>query len=90
MDDNNGGAECGSTCEEALERLESFLDGELPDADVDEIRAHLTQCYPCTDRASFEEQLRAIVRRDCTDQAPQSLLERIETTLEQGPLPPAR
>lgn len=74
--------ECGNDCEEALRQLGAFLDGELPGADIDEIRYHLTACYPCTERASFEEQIRAIVRRDCTDHAPPTLLVRIEAALE--------
>lgn len=72
---------CGSTCEEALERLEAYLDGELPGADVREIADHLTTCYPCTDRATFEEQLRSLVARNCVENAPASLVERIRTHL---------
>ncbi len=79
---------CGDECSEALDRLEAYLDGELPNADVDELRQHLSACYPCTDRATFEEQLRAIVRRDCSEEAPPRLLGRIEAALQQG-LPPA-
>jgi mycothiol system anti-sigma-R factor len=77
---------CGSSCEEALERLEAYLDGELPDTDVRVIASHLTACYPCTDRATFEEQLRSIVRRDCVDDAPASLVERIRTHLSDLPV----
>jgi len=73
---------CGGGCDEALERLEAYLDGELPDTDVADIASHLSDCYPCTDRATFEEQLRAIVRRDCVEQAPASLLNRIRAELE--------
>lgn len=76
---------CGSSCEEALERLEAYLDGELPDTDVREIASHLTACYPCTDRATFEEQLRSIVRRDCVDDAPTSLVDRIRVHLSDLP-----
>lgn len=79
-----GGASCGDHCQEALERLEAYLDGELPHEDVDDIRHHLAACYPCTDRVSFEEQLRAIVRRECTDEAPPRLLVRIEEALDEG------
>ena len=70
-----------SNCSDALARLEAYLDGELPDADVDQISMHLSDCYPCTDRASFEEQLRAIVRRECVEEAPPALLERIRDHL---------
>ncbi len=73
--------ECGTECREALEQLELLLDGELPAERVDEVREHLTACYPCTDRATFEEQLRAIVRRECVEHAPDSLVERIQVRL---------
>ncbi len=78
-------AACGNDCEDALERLEAYLDGELPGTDVQEIAAHLTACYPCTDRATFEEQLRSIVRRDCVEHAPTSLVDRIRTHLAELP-----
>lgn len=75
---------CGNDCQDALVRLEAFLDGELPGIDIDDLREHLTACYPCTDRASFEEQLRSIVRRDCVEEAPAGLIARIEATLSDG------
>ena len=78
-------AACGDECQEALDQLEAFLDGELPTAKVDDIRQHLTECYPCTDRATFEEQLRAIVRRGCADVAPPYLVDRIREHLTTGP-----
>ena len=74
-------SECGNDCQEALARLERYLDGELPHVSLDEVKEHLTACYPCTDRASFEEQLRAIVRRDCVESAPPTLVLRIRDHL---------
>jgi mycothiol system anti-sigma-R factor len=76
--------DCGPDCQEALARLEAYLDGELPDTQLHEIKDHLTACYPCTDRASFEEQVRALVRRECTEVAPSALLGRIRVRLEAG------
>lgn len=76
--------ECSTECQEALAQLELLLDGELPEDRVEQVREHLTACYPCTDRATFEEQLRAIVRRDCIEHAPDSLVTRIQTRLAQG------
>jgi anti-sigma factor (TIGR02949 family) len=86
-DPDASGSDCAADCQEALDELERFLDGELPEGEVDRVRAHLSACYPCTDRASFEEQLRAIVRRGCTDAAPDDLVERIRTGLASGDLP---
>ncbi|WP_052666169.1 mycothiol system anti-sigma-R factor [Nitriliruptor alkaliphilus] len=80
-------SECGPDCQEALDELERFLDGELPESEVGRVKQHLSDCYPCTERASFEEQLRAIVRRGCADAAPPDLVERIRSGLLTGDLP---
>jgi anti-sigma factor (TIGR02949 family) len=73
--------DCGDGCAEALERLEAYLDGELSETTVSELASHLRACYPCTDRVTFEEQLRAIVRQRCTEEAPTDLVERVRTRL---------
>jgi mycothiol system anti-sigma-R factor len=80
----NSRPDCGAECQEALEQLERFLDGELPAERVGQVKQHLTDCYPCTDRATFEEQLRAIVRRECVEHAPPQLLDRIRASLSTG------
>ena len=77
-------SDCGADCEQALESLEAYLDGELSEAHVQQIRHHLSRCYPCTERASFEEQLRVLVRRGCVDHAPPELLARIRRQLLVG------
>lgn len=71
----------GGNCAKALEDLERYLDGELPDADLSQIRSHLAECYPCADRASFEEQLRALVRDRCAERAPAALIDQIRARL---------
>lgn len=74
--------ECGEDCQEALDKLEAFLDGELEDHSVSDISQHLAACYPCADRADFESQLRAIIKRGCAEQAPASLVDRIRLHLD--------
>ena len=79
---------CSSTdddvdCGRALAELERYLDGELPRSKLDTVRDHLAACYPCADRASFEEQLRAIVRERCAEAAPSSLVDRIRLRLDE-------
>ncbi|MTV26018.1 mycothiol system anti-sigma-R factor [Nitriliruptoraceae bacterium ZYF776] len=74
----------GSDCQEALAELQRYLDGELHEGELGRIKQHLTACYPCTDRASFEEQLRAIVRDGCVDAAPPALVDRIRVRLRAG------
>jgi anti-sigma factor (TIGR02949 family) len=72
---------CGDGCTEALERLEAYLDGALPEDDLEGIKQHLAACYPCTDRATFEEQLRALIRERCAESAPPALVDRIRAQL---------
>lgn len=69
-------------CSEALNELQLYLDGELPDGDLSTIRAHLAACYPCADRATFEEQLRALVRERCAEAAPPDLVDQIRARLD--------
>lgn len=70
-------------CAKALEDLQLYLDGELPEGHLHGIRQHLAHCYPCADRISFEEQLRAIVRERCAAHAPDSLVSRIRMRLDE-------
>lgn len=69
-------------CQEALRELERYLDGELPESDLSSIRSHLSACYPCADRASFEEQLRAIIRERCVERTPPDLHDAIRRQLD--------
>lgn len=71
-------------CEGALAELERYLDGELPVSELDIVREHLAACYPCADRATFEEQLRAIVRDRCAEAAPPTLVDRIRLRLDEA------
>ncbi len=72
----------GGNCTEALRDLERYLDGELPESDLGSIRQHLAACYPCADRATFEEQLRAIIRDRCAERTPPDLHAAIRDRLD--------
>ncbi len=72
----------GTSCTEVLENLQRYLDGELPESRLSQLRTHLAECYPCADRASFEEQIRAVLRECCVEQAPDELVVRIRRHLE--------
>jgi anti-sigma factor (TIGR02949 family) len=41
-------------CEEALERLYEYIDGELTSVRGEEVRRHLERCAPCLKVAGFE------------------------------------
>lgn len=70
-------------CTEVLEDLQRYLDGEMPEPRVGQLRDHLAECYPCADRATFEEQVRALVRECCHETAPPGLIARIRARLDE-------
>lgn len=68
----------GMNCRETIERLQTFVDRELSDAEVREVRMHLDACPPCVEHFRFEEQLKMLVRlHGCPEKAPASLREKI-------------
>jgi mycothiol system anti-sigma-R factor len=65
-------------CYEALARLQTFLDRELTECEVDTVRVHLDRCPPCKEVFRFEEHLRRLVKVRCMGEiCPQSLRDQI-------------
>jgi len=66
-------------CNETLKELETFLDGELSDAALADIRAHLGDCPNCLEAFDFHAELKAVIAAKCkNDEMPVGLLSRIE------------
>ena len=65
-DDTGAGVDCG----ELFGKLDLYLDRELSQPELARLERHFSECLPCTGRRDFEEQLRAVVRERCADQAP--------------------
>jgi mycothiol system anti-sigma-R factor len=68
-------------CEETIERLYFYLDGELTDERREEIRLHLDLCGPCVDVYGFETELRRVIANRCKDHVPDSLIDRVAHAL---------
>lgn len=69
-------------CDECLEIMWQYLDGELDGVSSDELQRHLEQCRACFTHAEFERALKARVRRACGgEQAPPALRERLTRLL---------
>jgi mycothiol system anti-sigma-R factor len=69
-------------CRDCARALNPYLDRELSDEDVEQVRGHLLACAGCLDLFEFEESLRRLVRVRCQEQAaPESLRQRITLTL---------
>ncbi|HUY63795.1 MAG TPA: mycothiol system anti-sigma-R factor [Acidimicrobiales bacterium] len=77
-----GSGDSGADCDETIERLYHYLDGELTDERRAEIKHHLDDCSPCLDAYGFEEELRHVIANRCRDHVPESLLARIRQAIE--------
>jgi mycothiol system anti-sigma-R factor len=79
-------------CSETLHELYHYLDGELTADDRIHIEQHLNDCSPCFEAFDFEAELRAVIRRRCTEPVPDRLRQKIAEAInwtDAGP-PPAR
>jgi mycothiol system anti-sigma-R factor len=69
-------------CGDCARALNPYLDRELSDEDVQQVRGHLEACTGCLHQYQFEESLRRLVRVRCQEQgAPEGLRQRITVTL---------
>lgn len=70
------------SCEEVIERLFTYLDGELDDVSQATIERHLEHCRDCFTRAEFERRLRARVADSVSTPAPEELRQRVRALLD--------
>ena len=68
-------------CDETIERLYVYLDGELTEQRRIEIARHLDLCGPCVGAYGFEQELRKLVANRCQDHVPDALRDRIARAL---------
>lgn len=64
-------------CQEVLDSLEAYLDGECPDEVASVVVGHLADCRQCLSRSDFERALRALIARHCRESAPAGLMDRV-------------
>ena len=60
-------------CDEVLDRVYEYIDGEMDLERRHEIKEHLEECSPCLREFGLEEAVKAIVKRSCSDPAPPDL-----------------
>jgi anti-sigma factor (TIGR02949 family) len=66
-------------CNETIRELDAFLDGELTSDVRQHIHEHLERCLDCLQAFDFQAELKAAIRRKCSnDEMPPGLLGRIE------------
>jgi mycothiol system anti-sigma-R factor len=70
-------------CQDCLDRMWQYIDGELDVESTDELQRHLAQCRECFSEAEFERRLKDMVRRACgAERAPERLRERLTKILQ--------
>ncbi|MFI6597770.1 mycothiol system anti-sigma-R factor [Nonomuraea sp. NPDC050536] len=52
-------------CRDVLERVYSYLDGELGEADIVAIRVHLDECSPCLKEYDLDKAIKQLVAKHC-------------------------
>jgi mycothiol system anti-sigma-R factor len=73
-------------CDEVLERLWSYLDGELDEAAARELEGHIARCLGCRHQVDFEVRLRGIIQMKCgAERAPHRLREELRRILGNTP-----
>jgi mycothiol system anti-sigma-R factor len=71
------------SCEEAIKRLNEYLDSELDSAEKADVIKHLQICEPCLERFSFEKTLITIMRKKmCGSVAPLQLKQRLAALMK--------
>ncbi len=74
-------------CDEALEELYLFLDGELTDERRVTIRTHLDECSGCFEAFDFEAELRLVIAHRCRDEVPEEFRSKIAALLDDDSTP---
>jgi mycothiol system anti-sigma-R factor len=52
-------------CSECLENLDTYVDRELTDAELEEVKRHLAHCPPCVDYYQLRANLKRLVKVCC-------------------------
>ena len=68
---------CGNhhdtSCRDVLDRVYEYLDNELGEPDYAKIKQHLVECGPCLRQFDLDEAVKTLVRRSCSEAAPDQL-----------------
>jgi mycothiol system anti-sigma-R factor len=71
-------------CSEVLDRVYSYLDGELGPSGKAQIRQHLDECGPCLREYGLEEAVKRLVHKSCGhDEVPGDLRIKVLTRIQE-------
>jgi len=70
-------------CSEILDRVYSYIDGEMDKVSYDQVKVHLEECGPCLREYGLEEVIKRLVHRHCGhEQVPADLRQKVLTRIE--------
>jgi mycothiol system anti-sigma-R factor len=72
------------SCDQAVERIYFYLDGEITWYRRLRINWHLRSCRMCEGAYDFEHRFRSVVRDKCSEDVPDELLERLRSVLREN------
>jgi mycothiol system anti-sigma-R factor len=71
-------------CEQVLELVWEYLDGEMEETRVVEIRTHVDGCFECGRRYDFQRRLMILIEQKCREgPVPAAVRERLFRLLEE-------
>ncbi|MFV2198886.1 mycothiol system anti-sigma-R factor [Nocardiopsis sp. LOL_012] len=72
------GKDKDTPCSEVLDKLYTYIDGELEDDNCDQVREHLDDCRPCLEEYGLEEAVKRLVAKHCgCDPVPMGLRDKV-------------
>ena len=70
-------------CSEVLDRVYSYLDGEMDQVAYAQVKVHLDECGPCLREFGLEEAVKRLVHKHCGhEQVPADLRQKVLTRIE--------
>ncbi|MGI8646109.1 MAG: mycothiol system anti-sigma-R factor [Nocardioides sp.] len=76
-------SESHAECTAFIERIVYFLDNELAEDDVVEVRLHLDGCGPCHELYDVQRAIKTLVARSCAERAPDDLKAKVLVRLRE-------
>lgn len=71
------------SCQQALERLWDYLDGELGDHDHRAVSEHLAFCLRCCGELAFARELQGLLARSGTQELPDDVERRLVSLIDE-------
>lgn len=78
------------SCDEVLNEIELYVDGELDRRRSLELDEHLRECRSCLGHADFQRRLKDVVRSKWGPETPEHLMDRISQAIRGSEEPAGR